>query len=109
MIGHRDILLDAQEATYCSSLVNFDVKSRVSVADDLLRKSIVLEHPLDKELSHSFHSDLLRTRYKEGRLGTIMVSNVENGVIFLGLRKFGDEVKGDNLECVCLGFWKYWC
>ena len=30
-----------------------------------------------------------------------MVSDGEDGVIFLGLRKFRDEVQGDDLKRVC--------
>ena len=38
-----------------------------------------------------------------------MVSDSEDGVVFLRLREFGDEIKGDKLKWVCLGLWKYWC
>ena len=38
-----------------------------------------------------------------------MVSDGENGVVFLRLREFGDEVKGNNFEGICLQFGEYWC
>ena len=38
-----------------------------------------------------------------------MVSDGENGVIFLGLREFGDEVKGNNFEWICLRLGEYRC
>ena len=38
-----------------------------------------------------------------------MVSDGEDGVILLGLREFGNEIKGNNLEWVCLGLGKYRC
>ena len=38
-----------------------------------------------------------------------MVSDGKDGVIFLGLREFGDEVEGNNLKWICLWPWEYWC
>ena len=36
-----------------------------------------------------------------------MVSNGEDGVVLLGLREFGDKVKGYNLEWICLWLGEY--
>ena len=38
-----------------------------------------------------------------------MVSDGENRVVFLGLRKFGDEVEGNDFEWICLWLREYWC
>ena len=38
-----------------------------------------------------------------------MISDGENRVIFLRLRKFGDEVKSDDLEGIRLWLREYWC
>ena len=38
-----------------------------------------------------------------------MVSDGENRVVFLGLRKFGDEVEGNDFEWICLRLREYWC
>ena len=38
-----------------------------------------------------------------------MISDGEDRVILLGLREFGDEVKGNDLEQVGPGFWEYQC
>ena len=56
------------------------------------------EHPLDKELCHSFCSNFLHAGYKEGCLGTVIVSDGEDGVVLLGLREFGDEVEGNDFQ-----------
>ena len=37
-----------------------------------------------------------------------MVSDGEDGVVFLGLREFSDEVEGNDLEWICLWLWEYW-
>ena len=37
-----------------------------------------------------------------------MVSDSEDGVVFLGLRKFHDEVQGDDLKQICLRLREYW-
>ena len=37
-----------------------------------------------------------------------MVSDSEDGVVFLGLRKFRDEVQGDDLKRICLWLREYW-
>ena len=37
-----------------------------------------------------------------------MVSDSEDGVVLLGLRKFRDEVQGDDLKWVCLRLREYW-
>ena len=36
-----------------------------------------------------------------------MVSDSEDGVVFLGLRKFCDEVQGDDLKRICLWLREY--
>ena len=38
-----------------------------------------------------------------------MVSDGKNRVVFLGLRKFGNEVEGNNFKWVCLRLREYWC
>ena len=37
-----------------------------------------------------------------------MVSDSEDGVVLLGLRKFRNEVQGDDLKRICLRFREYW-
>ena len=107
MVGCENILFDAQEMTQFPGKLRCE--SRVPVTDDLARESIIPEHPLDKEFCYPLCGDLLCAWYEEGCLGAVMISDGEDGVVLLGLREFGDEVKGDNLERVCLGLWKYRC
>ena len=38
-----------------------------------------------------------------------MISDGENQIVFLGLREFSDEVKGNDLEWVRLQLGEYWC
>ena len=38
-----------------------------------------------------------------------MVSDDENQIVFLGLREFGNEVKGDDFEWIRLWLREYWC
>ena len=82
---------------------------RVLVADNFSRESVVPKHPLNEKLCYPLCSNLLCAWYEEGCLGTVMVSDGEDGVVLLGLREFGNEVKGDNFEWVCLGLRKYRC
>ena len=61
------------------------------------------------QFCYSLCCDFLRAGYEEGCLGTVIVSDGENGIIFLRLRKFGDEVKGDDFKWICLWFREYRC
>ena len=66
------------------------------------------KHSSDEEFRHPLCCNFLSTGYEEGRLGAVMVSDSEDGVVLLGLRKFRDEVQGDDLKRVCLRFREYW-
>ena len=61
-----------------------------------------MEYSLDKEFCYPLCHDLFRARYEKGHLGAVMVSDGKNQIIFLGLRKFSDEVEGDDFKGVCL-------
>ena len=64
---------------------------------------------LDEEFRHPLCCNFFGAGYEEGRLGAVMVSNSKDGVVFLGLREFRDEVQGDNFKWVCLWFREYRC
>ena len=67
------------------------------------------KHPSDEEFRHPLCCDLLRAGYEEGCLGTVMVSDGENQVVFLGLREFDDKIEGNNFEWIHLQLREYWC
>ena len=56
------------------------------------------EHVADEKLCHSLGADVLSAGDEERRLGAIVVSDGEDGVIALRLREFGDEVYRNHLE-----------
>ena len=50
------------------------------------------KHSSDKEFRYPLCGNFLGTGYEEGCLGAVVVSDGEDGVVFLGLREFRDEV-----------------
>ena len=80
---------------------------RVPVTDDLSRESVVSKHSLDKEFRYPLCCNFLGAGYEEGGLGAVVVSDSEDGVVFLGLRKFRDEVQSDDFKRICLWLREY--